>query len=279
MTLHLKLRIQYDGTHFLGSQLQKQGRTVQGELEAALLRLAAQPVRVALAGRTDTGVHAWAQVASLGFPSRPRLDTPDAIQRALNAILPADLAVTGSETAPSIFHARFSAKRRAYRYLIWNAPYPLPLLAPYSLHIRNNLNWPAMAQAAEQLVGTHDFAAFAGSGMGVQSTSTTRPNTTRTMHLARILPIDPASGYRHWHAPDAPISPAWNPTVPGLWAFDLVANAFLPQMVRTLTGTLLEIGQGKRTVENINELIESRDRRAAGQTAKPHGLCLMWVEY
>src|SRR5438045_6683014 len=125
--MHLKLRIQYDGTGFLGSQLQKRGRTVQGELEAALLRLAEQPVRVTLAGRTDSGVHAWGQVASLDFPERPRLDTPQVLQRALNAVLPHDLAVTQAEIAPEGFHARFSAKRRAYRYLIWNAAYPAPL--------------------------------------------------------------------------------------------------------------------------------------------------------
>lgn len=282
MNLHLKLRIQYDGTDFVGSQLQKQGRTVQVELEAALERLAGEPVRVALAGRTDSGVHAWGQVASLDFPGKPRLDSPNDVQRALNAVLPGDVAVTGAEIAPDAFHARFSAKRRAYRYLIWNAPYPLPLLSRYSLHMRNRLDWEAMEQAAGKLVGTHDFATFAGSGMGVRDGETDeadKPSTIRTMHIARILPVDPKVGIRHWQATEAQGSGAWDATVPGMWALDLVANAFLPQMVRAITGTLLEVGQGKRTVENMSELIESRDRSAAGQTAKAHGLCLMWVEY
>jgi tRNA pseudouridine38-40 synthase len=282
MNLHLKLRIQYDGTDFVGSQLQKQGRTVQGELEAALARLAGEPVRVALAGRTDSGVHAWGQVASLDFPGKPRLSNPIDVQRALNAILPGDVAVTGAEIAPDTFHARFSARRRAYRYLIWNAPYPLPLLSRYSLHMRNRLDWEAMKQAASQLVGTHDFAAFAGSGMGVrddETAETDKPSTIRTIHIARILPVDPTADVRHWHGPEAQGSGAWDSTVPGMWVLDLVANAFLPQMVRAITGTLLEVGQGKRTVENMSELIESRDRRAAGQTAKAQGLCLMWVEY
>jgi tRNA pseudouridine38-40 synthase len=282
MNLHLKLQIQYDGTDFVGSQLQKQGRTVQGELEAALERLAGEPVRVALAGRTDSGVHAWGQVASLDFPDKPRLSSPVDVQRALNAILPGDVAVTGAEIAPDTFHARFSARRRAYRYLIWNAPYPLPLISRYSLHMRNKLDWEAMEQAAGQLVGAHDFAAFAGSGMGVRDDETAehdKPSTTRTMHVARILPVDPTADVRHWHGPEVQGSGAWDETVPGMWALDLVANAFLPQMVRAITGTLLEVGQGKRTVENMSELIESRDRSAAGQTARAHGLCLMWVEY
>lgn len=285
--MHLKLQIQYDGTDFVGSQLQKQGRTVQGELEAALLRLAGEPVRVALAGRTDSGVHAWGQIASLYFPDKPRLDSPDGVQRALNAILPGDVAVTGAEIVPDAFHARFSARRRAYRYLIWNAPYPLPLLSRYSLHIRNKLDWEAMGRAAEKLVGTHDFAAFAGSGMGVrdgeteanQENESSRPSTIRTMHTARILPVDPTADFWHLRAPGAQGVEIWGTTGAGMWALDLVANAFLPQMVRAITGTLLEVGQGKRTVENISEVIESRDRSAAGQTAKAHGLCLLWVEY
>ncbi|HST05834.1 MAG TPA: tRNA pseudouridine(38-40) synthase TruA [Chloroflexia bacterium] len=279
--MHLKLRIQYDGTDFVGSQLQKQGRTVQGELEAALSRLAGEPVRVALAGRTDSGVHAWGQVASLDFPDKPRLGTPGGLQRALNAILPGDVAVTGADIALDTFHARFSARRRAYRYLIWNAPYPLPLYSRYSLHIRNKLDWEAMAQAAKKLVGTHDFAAFAGSGMGVRDNESTesKPSTVRTMHIARFIPVTSTADYRHSLAPEAQDVEVWDTLGSGMWALDLVANAFLPQMVRAITGTLLEVGQGRRTVENMSDVIESRDRSAAGQTAKAHGLCLLWVEY
>ena len=124
---------------------------------------------MALAGRTDSGVHAWAQVASLDFPERSRLDTPQAVQRALNGTLPYDLAVTGAEIVPESFHARFSARKRAYRYLLWNAAAPLPLLRRYSLHVRQKLGIEAMQQAVGLLVGTHDMAAFAGNAMGVPS--------------------------------------------------------------------------------------------------------------
>jgi tRNA pseudouridine38-40 synthase len=274
--MHLKLSIQYDGTGFSGSQLQPNGRTVQGELEAALERLAGTPVRVALAGRTDAGVHAWRQVVGFDFPEKPGLDSPRALRSALNGVLPHDVAVNGAEIAPEGFHPRFSAKRRAYRYLLWHSPSPGPLLARYSLHVRGSLYTEAMSRAAALLEGEHDFAAFAGSGMGVPGGEGDEgPSTVRTVYLARMHRLDPTANIWAW---DAPV--ASGPAGEGaLWAIDLVANAFLPQMIRTIVGTLLEVGRGKRTVESIIELIESRDRRNAGETARPHGLCLLWVEY
>jgi tRNA pseudouridine38-40 synthase len=277
--MHLKLRIQYDGTDFLGSQLQKRGRTVQGELETALLRLAGQPIRVALAGRTDSGVHAWGQVATFDFPDKPRINTPAVLARALNANLPDDLAVLDAELAPEAFHARFSARKRAYRYLFLNAPAPLPLLRRYALHIPQPLNTEAMAEAATHLIGTNDLAAFAGSGLGhPDKDHPDKPSTIRTIHHAHLHQLDPNADPNadpwHYRTPEhSALS-----TSP-LWAIDLVANAFLPQMVRTIVGTLIEVGLQKRTVESIDDLIRSRDRRNAGQTAKPHGLCLLWVEY
>ena len=258
---------------------------MQGELEAALLRLAGTPTRVALAGRTDSGVHAWGQVASLDFPVRPRLDTPATVARALNGLLPHDVAITSAEIAPEGFHARFSARRRAYRYLLLNTPTPRPILRRYALHIPQALDTEAMSAAAAQLVGTHDLAAFAGSGLGVPTRQEQdeptgpKPSTTRTIHIARLLPLSPTADPWHWQAPEAGIRDQGSGTRSHLWAIDLVANAFLPQMVRAIVGTLLEVGLGKRTVDSIDTLIGSRDRKQAGQTAKPHGLCLLWVEY
>ena len=276
--MHLKLTIQYDGTGFSGSQLQPtgRGRTVQGELEAALARLAGQPVRVALAGRTDSGVHALGQVASLHFPVKPRLATPQAVQTALNGILPPDLAVAAAEEAPEGFHARFSARKRAYRYLLWHSPVPAPLIARYSLHVRRKLDMEAMAQAAKLFEGTHDLAAFAGQGMGVPGDEE-KPSTVRTVYLARLQRVDPLANVWGWNAPEPD---TYDGTGDGkLLALDLVANAFLPQMIRTIVGTLLEVSYGKRSPHDITRIIESRDRAQAGPTAKPHGLCLLWVEY
>jgi tRNA pseudouridine38-40 synthase len=265
---------------------------VQGELEATLERLAGEPVRVTLAGRTDSGVHAWGQVASLDFPQKPRLGTPESVLRALNGILPEDIAATSAEIVPEGFHARFSARRRAYRYLLWNAPSPAPLFRRYSLHVRQPLDTRAMSQAASLLVGTLDLAAFAGNGMGMPDDDDGgKRSTIRAVYLSRFVRLDPKANFWAWDAPqqEDSLSPHAHEArrteartqvlSPGLWALDLVANAFLPQMIRTMMGTLLEIGLGKRTVENMKEVIESRDRRKAGQTARPQGLCLLWVEY
>ncbi|MDQ3707046.1 MAG: tRNA pseudouridine(38-40) synthase TruA [Chloroflexota bacterium] len=280
--MYLKLRIQYDGTEFSGSQLQSEGRgrTVQGELEGALARLAGEPVRANLAGRTDAGVHAWGQVASLDFPARPRLEAPEAVKRALNGILPADLSVLAAEEVNARFHARFSATRRCYRYLVWNAQEPLPLIRRYSLHVRRPLDAKAMSAAAGLLVGTHDLASFAGQGMGVpqEADSEDKSSTVRTVDVARLQTVEPNANFWAWEAPDrGRVEDAL--TDSRLLALDLVANAFLPQMIRTIVGTLLEVGEGKRTVEEMKHIIESRDRRLAGPTAKPQGLCLLWVSY
>ncbi len=284
--MYLKLRIQYDGTEFSGSQLQSEGkgRTVQGELEGALLRLAGEPVRANLAGRTDAGVHAWGQVASLDFPARPRLDTPGAVRRALNGILPADLSVLEAEEVDAQFHARFSATRRCYRYLIWNGRESLPLIRRYSLHVRRPLDAEAMSEAAGLLVGTHDLASFAGQGLGVpqEADDEERPSTVRTVHVARLQTVEPDANFWAWQAPGIGRAEDVAMVSTGgsrLLALDLVANAFLPQMVRTIVGTLLEVGEGKRTVEEMKHIIEGRDRRLAGPTAKPQGLCLLWVSY
>jgi tRNA pseudouridine38-40 synthase len=229
-----------------------------------------------MAGRTDSGVHAWRQVASLDFPERARLDTLEAIQRALNGILPYDLAVISAELAPQSFHARFSARKRAYRYLVWNAPSPLPMLRRYSLHVRQRLDVEAMQAAASLLIGRHDMATFAGNSMGVpDEEGDDKPSTVRTIYLARLHSLDEEANFWTWDAPEAQDEVQEG----NLLALDLVANAFLPQMIRTIMGTLLEVGTGKRTVESMKELIESRDRSNAGPTARPQGLCLLWVEY
>ncbi len=276
--MHLKLVIQYDGTDFSGSQLQAkgQGRTVQGELESAVASLTGVAVRVALAGRTDAGVHAWGQVASLAFPERERLSTPPAVQKALNGVLPGDLVVAAAECVTEGFHARFSASRRAYRYLIWNAPTPAPLLARYSLHVCQRLDADAMSSAATLLEGTHDLGAFAGQGLGMPGSSADKPSTVRTVYLARLQTLKPEANFWAW---GTPVAHGVAGNGGELLALDLVANAFLPQMIRTIVGTLLEVGTGKRTIADITRLLESHDRRRAGPTAKPHGLCLLWVEY
>ncbi len=258
---------------------------MQGALEGALAQLAGEPVRANLAGRTDAGVHAWGQTASLLFPTRPGLDTPGAVKRALNGSLPGDVAVAAAEEVDKEFHARFSARQRAYRYLLLNSPEPMPLLRRYSLHVRRPLESEAMREAAGLLVGTHDLAAFAGQGMGVplegeRGKEAEKPGTVRTVYLARLRLLPTDANFWQWDAPEAHHGEMGEGKAgPRLLVLDFVANAFLPQMIRTIVGTLLEVGHGKRTVEEMRTILEGRDRRQAGPTARPHGLCLLWVSY
>ncbi|MGI8586666.1 MAG: tRNA pseudouridine(38-40) synthase TruA [Chloroflexia bacterium] len=264
-----KLTLEYDGTHFHGSQAQAadRGRTVQGEVEAALARLTGLAVRIALAGRTDAGVHALGQVAS--FALEP-LWPCEKLHRSLNGVLPPDVAARAVEEAPDGFHARYSAKGRAYRYMIRQAVCPSPLLRDRTWHLRLPLDVDAMHQAAQALLGRHDFASFCGGGLGVDGDDADddRPSTEREMLEAACYA---------W--PVAGLYGAGPPAEDRLIAIDLAANAFLPQMVRTIVATLAEVGRGKRTPAEFAEILAHADRRAAAPTAPPQGLCLMRVWY
>ena len=245
---NIALRIEYDGTDFVGSQWQNNGRSVQGELEGAWEQLTQERRRVNMAGRTDAGVHARGQVASVRTETGRDLAT---IQRGLNAILPEDVAVLAVWEVSYDFHARHSAIRRDYRFLIDNGPMVSPLLRRHAVHVPQRLNVDAMAQALASLLGTHDFAAFAG---GPQEGS-----TVRTCYAAGCTTVD------LWGQP--------------LVAIDLAANAFLRHMVRNIVGTLLLVGEGKLDAPGFAALFAGRDRRRAGRTAPAHGLYLMSVSY
>ncbi len=257
----LKLVLEYDGTDFHGSQLQANGRTVQGELETALARLTGLPqgerVKVALAGRTDAGVHASGQVASFRTDSRHSLDT---FRRGLNAILPFDLVVLEAEDVAVQFHARFSAIERRYHYSVLNRPSRSPLTRRYALTIAERLNLAAMNEAATRLVGEHDFASFAGAGWGVQSENHSQDESDRPETVRRLTQAE-------WRREGQ------------MLVLELAANAFLPHMVRNIVGTLLLVGQGKRSPAQFEEILAARDRRVAGPTAPAYGLSLVEVRY
>lgn len=244
---NIALVLEYDGTDLVGSQFQVDRRTVQGELEAAWHRLTGEQARWTFAGRTDAGVHALGQVAN--FRTATQLDLLT-IQRALNALLPADIAVRRAREVADHFHARYSAIRRTYRYLLLTERSRSPLLCRRALHIAAPLEIRSMAQALKQLEGLHDFAAFA---------STPQGSTMRECFVAECHTFE-----QHGRQ---------------MLAVDLQANGFLRHMVRTIVGTLLLIGQGKQTVEDMGRILKSRDRTQAGPTAPPHGLYLMSVTY
>lgn len=246
---NLALRIAYDGTDFVGSQWQNNGRSVQGELEGAWRQFAQEERRFTLAGRTDAGVHAQGQCANVRSATRHSIST---IRRGLNAVLPEDVSVLQVWEVGPDFHARHSAVRRSYRYLIDNNPAPLPLFRNFVVHIEHPLNVPAMAEALGRLQGRHDFAAFA-------SVAPEQRSTVRSCHHADCRLIEYA-GRR-------------------LIAVELVANAFLHHMVRVIVGTALQVGRKKLSADDMSAILQSRDRRRAGPTAAAHGLTLMDVMY
>jgi tRNA pseudouridine38-40 synthase len=240
----IALLIEYDGTGYAGSQLQKNAPTVQSVLEEAIAETTQEPSRVGFAGRTDAGVHARGQVAS--FLTRSALTT-DVLTRALNARLPLDVVVrAAAEVAPD-FDVRRRARRRHYRYYVDNRATRPALERQRGWHVAHPLDTEAMAQAAGTLLGRHDFAAFAS-------------------------PLEPGRGsVRDLYAFDVTREEQ-------LIAFDVAANAFLPHQVRRMVGALVAVGSGKRSVAEYRALLDGPPA-SAGPAAPAHGLYLMSVEY
>jgi len=242
--MRVRLVVAYDGTNYSGFQRQVDVPTVQAALETALTQVSQEKITIWMAGRTDAGVHAVGQVIAFDTTWRHSLND---LQRALNAVLPADIAVSEREEVTADFHPRYDARSRRYRYTLYNAPVRSPLERLYSLHVPVPLDVAAMRQAARTLMGEQDFAAF---GQPPQGKITVR----------RVSMVD------------------WREDPPWL-TFDIEGNAFLYRMVRSIVGTLLQVGRGKMSVEEFTMVLKSRDRSQAGPTALPHGLCLMEVKY
>jgi tRNA pseudouridine38-40 synthase len=242
----LKALVAYDGSNYWGFQMQRGQPTIQGAIEATLRRLTGEQIRIRYAGRTDRGVHAAGQV--IAFESGWRHPVAD-LERGLNALLPQDIAVRQVEpVAEDGFHPRFSARSRLYRYTVWTAPWRWPLNARYTHHEPRDLDLALMNQAAGLLVGDHDFASF---GRPTQGESTIRS-------VRRAV---------------------WQRQAEHLLTFDIEANAFLRHMVRTMVATLLEVGRGHRTPQEVLATLEARDRSLAAPLAPASGLCLISVTY
>jgi tRNA pseudouridine38-40 synthase len=237
-------KVEYDGTDFYGFQVQAAERTVQGEIERALEAVTGARTRVVGAGRTDRGVHARGQVIS--FSAVWRHGLPD-LHRALNAVLAADVSIWELDLAPEGFHPRFSASRRAYRYTILNRRWRSPLERRTAWQVTQKLDLDRMAEASRSLIGTHDFGTFGQPPQGV--------NTVRTVFRAEWQ----ASGSRLW--------------------FDIEADAFLYRMVRSIAGTLVLVGRGQVSSQELESFLLARDRSLIKQVAPAQGLCLMRVDY
>jgi tRNA pseudouridine38-40 synthase len=267
----LKLTLAYDGTDFSGWQWQPGRRTVQAEVERSWLEITGEAVRVTAAGRTDAGVHALGQVVSI--ESATRIE-PTQLVLAINAKLPEDVAVRGVEPAPDGFHATTDAKRKRYRYTIYN-DYRRPVFwRRYAWHVPTPLDVAGMHAAAQHLVGTHDFESF-------QSAGSERESTIRTLFTSSVSALGSAqasltSRGEIWRDPRA--EPGAD-EADSLLAIEVEGDGFLYNMVRSIAGTLVEVGRGKRDPSWVADVLAARDRTQAGQTAPAHGLTLLWVAY
>ncbi len=238
--MRYRATVEYDGTDFAGFQVQPGARTVQGELEAALARISgASPVRVVAAGRTDAGVHAVGQVIAFTDPKgRPA----EELARALDALLPEDVAIREVRRVPTGFHPRYAARYREYRYTVWNGPRS-PLRERLALGVRDPLDIAAMERAGSVLVGRHDFSAFGAAHL----------QPVRTVHSVRVRKTG------------------------SVVTIDVAADAFLRQMVRRIVAVLLEAGHGRTNEEAVAAALASGRPAQNGAAAPAKGLCLQRV--
>jgi tRNA pseudouridine38-40 synthase len=245
----IKLTLAYDGTDFAGWQIQANARTVQGTVQAALEQISGEPITLTGSGRTDAGVHALGQVASFETAFSHGCDV---FYRALNAELPDDITVVATEEAPTGFHALRSARRKRYRYIIHDGNHRDVFARRYVWRWPTRLDDAAMSRAAAALAGTHDFSSFETAG-------SERESSVRTVYAVDVA--RPSSDRPHEIQ------------------IEVEADGFLYNMVRAIVGTLVEVGRGARPEAWVGETLAARDRSAAGRTAPPQGLLLLWVRY
>jgi tRNA pseudouridine38-40 synthase len=246
MMRNIKLLIEYDGTNYLGWQVQPNGPTIQGILEEKLGLLTGKPIQLFGSGRTDSGVHALGQVAH--FKTESQMDIRS-MQRALNSLLPHDIVIRNIEEVDECFHARKHSKSKIYEYRILNRNIRSAFHRGYVWHIPQKLNLTEMKKATKILIGEHDFSAFRTVG-----------SSTRTT-VRRVIRAE------------------WKRGREGFIRFEIEANGFLKQMVRSIIGTLVEVGKGRTNAVEFQRILESKDRRKAGPTAPAQGLFLKEVKY
>ncbi len=242
---NIKLLIEYEGTKYHGWQSQINALAIQDVIRNALKKLTGEDINLTGSSRTDVGVHAFGQVAN--FTTESSIPA-DKFSHALNAVLPGDIVIKGSEETDMDFHSRYNSKGKKYRYLIHNSIYPSALLRNRAFHVKYDLDVDIMDKASKYFIGEHDFSAFKSTGSSVKS-------SVRTIIEATVS----KSG--------------------DIIEFEIAGNGFLYNMVRIITGTLVEVGIGKLKAEDIEGIIKSKDRRQAGKTAPAHGLYLVEVYY
>ena len=244
------LLLTYDGTCYHGWQIQSSSPTIEDTIEKAVKYLTGETVKVHGAGRTDSGVHALNYTANFTVIAE-KFKTPEKLRIALNAVLPSDIVVKYAQKVAADFHARCSAIGKRYRYLITNLPYQSPFSRCKSWRVSQALDIELMQEAANLLVGKHDFSAF-------RSTGSSSPSSHKD--LREILVSKTSFCY-------------------STLQIEMEANSFLQHMVRIITGTLVEVGQGRKSVDDVTKALESGNRTLAGITAPAHGLYSLNVIY
>ena len=247
----VRMTVAYDGTPYKGFAEQAPGvKTVAGAIQDAAAKVLGHPVKLTCAGRTDAGVHAWGQVVHFDSPL-PAGDIDLAgMQRSLNRMLRPSIVVRAAGEAAEGFDARHSATARRYRYTVVNRPVPDPFLATTAWHVEDELDRRAMLAACDPFIGEHDFTSFCK--------KPDDPKRTMTRHV---------------------IDATWVDLGDDVLRFDIEARSFCHQMVRSIVGTIVDVGLGKKRAGDITWILRSMDRAAAGPVAPPHGLCLWEVRY
>jgi len=246
MTKNFKLTIEYDGSAYHGWQRQSTRPTIQGTIEKALKTMTGRQITLIGSGRTDAGVHACGQIAN--FICETDL-TPDIFQKGLNSLLPKDIVITACSEASQQFNARYDVKSKTYHYRILNRDLPAAIGRQYAWYIPQKLDLNAMNRACGHIIGTHDFKSFEGTG-------SPRAHTRR--HVIRADIVEKNAGDL---------------------IFKIEGIGFLRFMVRNIVGTLVDVGRGKITADDVKQILQSQDRKLAGATAPANGLFLVQVTY
>lgn len=289
---NIKLILEYDGTHYHGWQRQANLPTIQQTLEEVLAQITKGPVKVTGASRTDAGVHAVRQVAH--FKSSLKIGESSWV-KAVNSLLPGDIVVKGAEYVPLNFHARYSAKGKVYRYAILNSRQMSPFLRNYAWHIKYPLDISSMKDAANFLIGTHDFSSFRASECSARSPVRTLDRleitTGDTSHIFSIfLTGETLMSYGLTKEADRRGFPTTSMgpsgenmgSAPPFSPFILLtfeARSYLQHMVRNIVGTLADVGRGRLKPSDVRDILKKKDRRYAGPIAPPQGLFLVEIKY
>ncbi len=263
--------VAYDGTDFRGFAESPDVVTVMGTLRATLEQILQVELDLTAAGRTDAGVHGWGQVVTGRLPDTADLER---LQRSVNRMCAPSIAIRSADWVDDAFDARFSATSRAYRYDVWNHPQPNPLLARTSWHVAEPLDVTAMNAGAQHLLGQHDFSSFCRRPKVGEDQP--EKSLVRILQRAQWSPVELAGVTDLAHDGDGGDGGGARPA---LLRFDIAATSFCHQMVRSIVGTLVDVGRGRRTPESIPATLAALDRSAAGTVAPPTGLVLWDVGY